>query len=105
MQEIGGPLFGGDGREIARRAQAKERDQVGGKGVRVVAGPDPAQSAKFNQPGRFPIDLSRWCFRLHGRANAGIIAIAASLENAAATSVKLNVGYLAIAAERPTAPP
>ena len=73
-----------------------------------------SKAAKFNHPGTFPIDLPRWCIRLHGRAGSrvldpfigtGTTAIAAGLEGAACTGIDLDAGYLAIAAERVGAVP
>jgi site-specific DNA-methyltransferase (adenine-specific) len=68
-----------------------------------------AKSEKFNHPGTFPVDLPRWCIRLHGKAGArvldpfmgtGTTAVAAALEGASATGVELDAGYMKIAAAR-----
>ncbi len=68
-----------------------------------------ARAEKFNHPGTFPIDLPRWCIRLHGKPAAqvldpfmgtGTTALAASLEGAVATGIDLDAGYVAIAAGR-----
>src|SRR5271170_8040158 len=32
-----------------------------------------SKAAKFNHPGTFPVDLPRWCIRLHGRPNAVVL--------------------------------
>ena len=67
------------------------------------------RAAKFNHPGTFPLDLPRWCIRLHGRPGArvldpfigtGTTALAAAIEGATATGIEMDAGYLAIAAER-----
>jgi site-specific DNA-methyltransferase (adenine-specific) len=68
-----------------------------------------AKSGKFNHPGTFPVDLPRWCIRLHGKAGArvldpfvgtGTTLVAAALEGGAGTGVDMDQGYLRIAAAR-----
>jgi site-specific DNA-methyltransferase (adenine-specific) len=68
-----------------------------------------ARAEKFNHPGTFPVDLPRWCIRLHGKAGAcvldpfmgtGTTAVAAELEGAAATGIDMDEGYLGVAASR-----
>jgi site-specific DNA-methyltransferase (adenine-specific) len=68
-----------------------------------------ARSEKFNHPGTFPVDLPRWCIRLHGRAGArvldpfmgtGTTLVAAALEGAAGCGVELDSDYVATAAAR-----
>ena len=67
------------------------------------------KAANFNHPGTCPVDLPRWCIRLHGRPGArvldpfigtGTTALAAALEGAEATGIEMDGEYLAIAAER-----
>jgi site-specific DNA-methyltransferase (adenine-specific) len=67
------------------------------------------RSEKFNHPGTFPVDLPRWCIRLHGKPGArvldpfmgtGTTAVAAVLEGASATGIEMDEGYINVARER-----
>ena len=68
-----------------------------------------SKSEKFHHPGTFPVDLPRWCIKLHGRPDAtvldpfmgtGTTLLAARLEGARAIGIDLDPAYVAIAAER-----
>jgi site-specific DNA-methyltransferase (adenine-specific) len=68
-----------------------------------------AKAEKFHHPGTFPVDLPRWCIRLHGKANAAVLdpfmgagttLIAAAHEGAAGTGMDLDAAYVATAAAR-----
>jgi site-specific DNA-methyltransferase (adenine-specific) len=68
-----------------------------------------ARAEKFNHPGTFPVDLPRWCIRLHGRPGAAVLdpfmgtgttLVAAALEGAVGTGIELDAGYRAVAAGR-----
>ena len=68
-----------------------------------------SRTAKYNHPGTFPIDLPRWCIRLHGRpgavvldpfAGTGTTLAAAALEGASGIGIELDAKYLATACER-----
>lgn len=68
-----------------------------------------ARSEKFNHPGTFPVDLPRWCIRLHGRAAAhvldpfmgtGTTLVAAALEGATGCGIDLDPAYVATATAR-----
>ncbi|MEJ0045021.1 MAG: site-specific DNA-methyltransferase [Rhodospirillales bacterium] len=68
-----------------------------------------ARSEKFNHPGTFPVDLPRWCIRLHGRAGASVLdpfmgtgttLVAAALEGATGCGIDLDPAYVATATER-----
>jgi site-specific DNA-methyltransferase (adenine-specific) len=70
-----------------------------------------ARSEKYNHPGTFPVDLPRWCIRLHGKPGArvldpfmgtGTTAVAALIEGAVATGIELDQGYVRTACERVT---
>ena len=68
-----------------------------------------SRQAKYNHPGTFPLDLPRWCIRLHGRVGAvvldpfagtGTTLVAAALEGASGIGIELDAAYVATAAER-----
>ena len=68
-----------------------------------------AKAEKFHHPGTFPVDLPRWCIRLHGKPGArvldpfmgaGTTLVAAALENATATGMDLDGTYVTTAAAR-----
>jgi site-specific DNA-methyltransferase (adenine-specific) len=68
-----------------------------------------AKAEKFHHPGTFPVDLPRWCIRLHGKPDArvldpfmgaGTTLVAAALENAAATGIDLDQAYVDTSAAR-----
>ncbi len=68
-----------------------------------------SRSGKYNHPGTFPLDLPRWCIRLHGRpgavvldpfAGTGTTLVAAALEGASSIGIELDPAYVAIAASR-----
>lgn len=68
-----------------------------------------SRSEKFHHPGTFPVDLPRWCIKLHGRPEAtvldpfmgtGTTLVAARLEGARAIGIDLDPAYVAIAGER-----
>jgi site-specific DNA-methyltransferase (adenine-specific) len=97
-----------DKSNIARRGHAQDR-RCRGNTWFIPYRTVQARAEKFNHPGTFPIDLPRWCIRLHGKPAAhvldpfmgtGTTAIAAALEGATATGIDLDAGYVAIAAGR-----
>jgi site-specific DNA-methyltransferase (adenine-specific) len=70
------------------------------------------RAEKYNHPGTFPLDLPRWCIRLHGHAGAtvldpfagtGTTLVAAELEGAASVGMEIDAAYVAIAQQRLTA--
>ena len=100
-----------DKSNIARRGHAARPALPGQYVVHPLPNRCRAKAEKFNHPGIFPVDLPRWCIRLHGRAGArvldpfigtGTTAMAAALEGAACTGIDLDKAYLAIAAQRLT---
>jgi site-specific DNA-methyltransferase (adenine-specific) len=67
------------------------------------------KAEKYHHPGTFPLDLPRWCIRLHGRpqpvvldpfAGTGTTLLAASLEGGHGIGVELDTTYVAIATQR-----
>lgn len=68
-----------------------------------------SRSEKYNHPGTFPVDLPRWCIRLHGQqgavvldpfAGTGTTLVAAGLEGAQGIGVELDCAYVATALAR-----
>jgi site-specific DNA-methyltransferase (adenine-specific) len=68
-----------------------------------------ARAEKFNHPGTFPVDLPRWCIRLHGKPGAAVLdpfmgagttLVAAALEGAVGTGIELDRTYVQTAAAR-----
>ncbi len=68
-----------------------------------------ARPQKFHHPGTFPVDLPRWCIRLHGRPDAvvldpfmgtGTTLVAARLEGAAGIGIEMDPDYVGIARTR-----
>ena len=67
------------------------------------------KAGKYNHPGMFPVDLPRWCIRLHGKPGAAVLdpfagtgttLVAAFLENASGIGIELDPAYIAVAASR-----
>ena len=67
------------------------------------------RSQKFNHPGTFPVDLPRWCIRLHGVADAvvldpfagtGTTIVAAEIEGARGIGIEVDPAYVAVARAR-----
>ena len=67
------------------------------------------RAQKFNHPGTFPVDLPRWCIRLHGVKDAvvldpfsgtGTTLVAAELEGARGTGIEMDPAYVAVARAR-----
>jgi site-specific DNA-methyltransferase (adenine-specific) len=68
-----------------------------------------SKAEKFNHPGTFPVDLPRWCIRLHGKRPAlvldpfvgtGTTLVAAEREGVAAIGIDIDPAYIAVARER-----
>ncbi|GAC1337493.1 MAG: site-specific DNA-methyltransferase [Acetobacteraceae bacterium] len=68
-----------------------------------------SKAQKFCHPGTFPVELPRWCIRLHGKPGArvldpfmgtGTTLLAASLEGAEAIGIDLDDEYVATARAR-----
>ena len=67
------------------------------------------KAQKFHHPGTFPVDLPRWCIRLHGVDGAvvldpfmgtGTTLVAAAREGALGIGIEVDPAYVAIAEER-----
>ena len=68
-----------------------------------------SRAAKFHHPGTFPIDLPRWCIRLHGRRpatvldpfmGAGTTLVAAMREGVGGIGIEMDAGYVETARQR-----
>jgi site-specific DNA-methyltransferase (adenine-specific) len=68
-----------------------------------------SKAQKFRHPGTFPLDLPRWCIRLHGKPGAvvldpfmgtGTTLLAAGLEGACGIGIDIDDAYVATARER-----
>ena len=67
------------------------------------------KAEKYNHPGTFPLELPRWCIRVHGRqaptvldpfAGTGTTLVAASLEGGIGLGIELDAAYVEIAVGR-----
>jgi site-specific DNA-methyltransferase (adenine-specific) len=105
-----------DKSNIARRGHAQDA-RCRGDSWFIPYRTVQSRTGKYHHPGTFPVDLPRWCIRLHGRpaavvldpfAGTGTTLVAAVLEGATAIGVELDPGYADIArarlAEAMTAP-
>ena len=68
-----------------------------------------SRAEKFHHPGTFPVELPRWCIRLHGIsdpvvldpfAGTGTTLVAAELERARGVGIELDPAYVAVARAR-----
>ncbi len=68
-----------------------------------------SRTQKFSHPGTFPIDLPRWCIRLHGKiapvvldpfAGTGTTLLAAGLEGGRGIGIEIDPDYVATARQR-----
>jgi site-specific DNA-methyltransferase (adenine-specific) len=97
-----------DKSNIARRGHAQDR-RCRGNTWFIPYRTVQTRAEKYNHPGTFPVDLPRWCIRLHGVpgahvldpfAGTGTTLVAAQMEGAVATGIELDGAYVAIAADR-----
>ena len=97
-----------DKSNIARRGHAQDK-RCRGNTWFIPYRTVQTKAEKYNHPGTFPIDLPRWCIRLHGVPNAAVLdpfagsgttLVAAVLENAAATGIEIDPAYLDIMRSR-----
>ena len=97
-----------DKSNIARRGHAQDLHCRGNTWF-IPYGTVQSRAEKFHHPGTFPVDLPRWCIRLHGRPEAvvldpfmgtGTTLVAAALEGARGIGIELDPDYIAIARGR-----
>jgi site-specific DNA-methyltransferase (adenine-specific) len=97
-----------DKSNIARRGHARDL-RCRGDTWFVPYGTVQAKKQKFDHPGTYPVDLPRWCIRLHGRSNAvvldpfagaGTTLVAAELEGAHGIGIEIDPVYVETARTR-----
>lgn len=97
-----------DKSNIARRGHAADR-RCRGDTWFVPYDTVQSRAGKFHHPGTFPVDLPRWCIRLHGKpgatvldpfAGTGTTLVAAALEGARSIGIEMDADYAAIARTR-----
>ena len=97
-----------DKSNIARRGHAQD-SRCRGNTWFIPYRTVQTKAGKYNHPGTFPVDLPRWCIRLHGRpgavvldpfAGTGTTLVAASLEDARGIGIELDAAYVATAFAR-----
>ena len=102
-----------DKSNIARRGHARDL-RCRGNTWFIPYDTVQSRAEKFHHPGTFPVDLPRWCIRLHGRPGAvvldpfmgtGTTLVASVLEGADAIGIEVDPAYVAIAEARLAALP
>ena len=97
-----------DKSNIARRGHARDL-RCRGNTWFIPYDTVQSRAQKWNHPGTFPVDLPRWCIRLHGRADAlvldpfvgtGTTLVAAHREGARGIGIDMDPAYIAIARQR-----
>ena len=99
-----------DKSNIARRGHAQD-SRCRGNTWFIPYRTVQSRNQKYNHPGTFPVDLPRWCIRLHGRpgatvldpfAGTGTTLVAAALEGARGVGIELDDAYMRTASDRLT---
>ncbi len=97
-----------DKSNIARRGHAQDR-RCRGDAWFIPYPTVRSKSQKFSHPGTFPLDLPRWCIRLHGKPGAvvldpfmgtGTTLLAAGLEGARGIGIEMDRDYVETARNR-----
>ncbi len=97
-----------DKSNIARRSHAQDA-RCRGNTWFIPYRTVQTKAEKYNHPGTFPIDLPRWCIRLHGSpepvvldpfAGTGTTLLAAEIECGSGIGVEVDANYVAIAKQR-----
>jgi site-specific DNA-methyltransferase (adenine-specific) len=97
-----------DKSNIARRGHAKDL-RCRGNTWFIPYDTVQSKAEKYHHPSTFPVELPRWCIRLHGRENplvldpymgTGTTVVAAELEGARSIGIDVDPTYVAIAQAR-----
>ena len=97
-----------DKSNIARRGHAQDK-RCRGDTWFIPYATVQARAEKFNHPGGFPMDLPRWCIRLHGKpgavvldpfAGVGATLLAALEEGAEGIGIEIDPAYVEAARRR-----
>ena len=97
-----------DKSNIARRGHARDL-RCRGNTWHIPYDTVQSKAEKFHHPSTFPLELPRWCIRLHGVhhpavldpfAGTGTTLLAAALEHGRGIGIELDPSYLAVARQR-----
>ena len=97
-----------DKSNIARRGHARDL-RCRGNTWHIPYDTVQSKAEKFNHPSTFPLELPRWCIRLHGVPHpvvldpfmgTGTTLLAAALEDGEGIGIELDPSYLAVARQR-----
>ncbi len=97
-----------DKSNIARRGHAQDK-RCRGNTWFIPYDTIQRKAQKFHHPGTFPVELPRWCIRLHGKAGAlvldpfmgtGTTLVAAGIEGCDGIGIEMDPAYVATARER-----
>ena len=97
-----------DKSNIARRSHAQDA-RCRGNTWFIPYRTVQTKAEKYHHPGTFPLDLPRWCIRLHGRpapvvldpfAGTGTTLVAAEIEGGRGIGIELDPAYVATAERR-----
>ena len=97
-----------DKSNIARRGHARDL-RCRGNTWFIPYDTVQSRAQKWHHPGTFPVDLPRWCIRLHGQPDplvldpfvgTGTTLVAAHREGARGIGIDMDPAYIAIARER-----
>jgi site-specific DNA-methyltransferase (adenine-specific) len=97
-----------DKSNIARRGHARDL-RCRGNTWHIPYDTVQSKAEKFHHPSTFPLELPRWCIRLHGVPHpvvldpfmgTGTTLLAAALEDGEGIGIELDPSYLAVARQR-----
>ena len=97
-----------DKSNIARRGHARDL-RCRGNTWHMPYDTVQSKAEKFHHPSTFPLELPRWCIRLHGVRNPAVLdpfmgtgttLLAAALEGGQGIGIELDSSYLAVAERR-----